>query len=307
MVPQRSTGRYSRSLCLTPIAEEYNTTGILPTQHPFDDRQASDISQLSSTSSDLQWRIPPFPLHAIGGITSSQTSQPQLQLPVDISSLGSTSHHITSSGFLVLREYRRDSISEIFRLGQDSQSGTLSTWETHTAMRLQLNASYESAQEAAFVNQLVQRAVQWLLNITSRDMDSMGLTTSIYWAIRSLPSFYAPLLARAAQQGETPLRAVDDGEWPDEPSGEDSWDLSAIPEWLRYILVVDDLHDYGLAGISSRRVQDGRRSRRRWFPPAQLYIETIPERELDDPPDSWDSEHSYSGIIEELSRTDISE
>ena len=115
------------------------------------------------------------------------------------------------------------------------------------------------------------------------------------------------MLSRTVREGSNPIREVDDGEWPAEPDQEDSGDLSALPDWLQYLLLLDDLLEQGLTDISRRRVQAGRRKIPRLFPPAQLYIETIPTRELDDPPDDEIDAVSYSGIIEELSRTQISD
>jgi len=47
-------------------------------------------------------------------------------------------------------------------------------------------------------------------------------------------------------------------------------------------------------------MQRGRTRRAQWFPAAQLYTKTIPERELDDPPDSG-SENTGGDLIIELS------
>jgi len=272
----------------------------------FDVSVKSGITSKSS-SSGQNWRHPQFPLHMIGGIYE----MPILESPGVASGAFSTGglspQHSTC--FKVLGEYHlADGTGPIFRLGQDSISGTQSIWSDHISLRILSTTSFESAHEYALVYRLVRRATEWLLSMTSRDMRDNRLTLSIYWAVRSLPVFYAPILAQAMQNGEVPLPLVDDEDWPDEPSeGDDDGDLSGLPEWLSYILTLDDLHEQGLSDITRRRVQVSGRRRRRLIPPAQLYIDDIPVRELDDPPDSRDLDSGCSGITEELSWTDISD
>ena len=41
------------------------------------------------------------------------------------------------------------------------------------------------------------------------------------------------------------MQDIYEEEWPDEPS-DYSWDLSSIPEWLCFIISLDQLHAYGL-------------------------------------------------------------
>ena len=127
------------------------------------------------------------------------------------------------------------------------------------------------------------------------------MTPSIYWSIRSLPVFYSAQLATAISRGAGALPAIRDGEWPEEPEGGDSWDLSGVPEWLRYILVVDDLHEFGLRAVTKRRAPLQRGRRAEWFPSTTLFVKTIPERELDDPLDTNSSRSMGTGLIEELS------
>ena len=134
-----------------------------------------------------------------------------------------------------------------------------------------------------------------------------GVTPSIYWAIRSLASFYSAQISLAQSDGLPSLLEIEEEEWPDEPSGEDSLDLSGLPDRLRFILLLDDLHLPGLHGISERRLQRGRPGRTPWPPMVQMWIETIPERELDDPPDSEGSSSDNEGLIVEFSGYNILE
>ena len=101
------------------------------------------------------------------------------------------------------------------------------------------------------------------------------------------------------------MQPIEEEEWPDEPTGEDSVDLSGLPDWLSYILVLDDLHQRGLQDISGRYTPRGRVRQARWYQPRDLCVSTIPVRELDDPPDSEGTDGVSAGIIEELSEFTI--
>ena len=79
----------------------------------------------------------------------------------------------------------------------------------------------------------------------------------------------------AEWQGEPFMEPWDDEDWPDPPIGEDNYDWTVVRNWL-YILLIGD----------------------------------IPHRELDDPPDVWESTDEGEdrvGIIEELSPPDKTE
>jgi hypothetical protein len=111
-------------------------------------------------------------------------------------------------------------------------------------------------------------------------------------------------LAVAVDNGAPEIPEIYDGEWPDEPTGEDNIYPVDCPDWLYYILELDDLHAPGMQDITTRRAPQGPRRRLRWFPPEQLYIETVPVRELDDPPDG-DGDSSSGELIVELNNINI--
>ena len=120
---------------------------------------------------------------------------------------------------------------------------------------------------------LVGRVMRWLLQQNSRTMTHSGITPSIYWAVRSLPSFYTQQSALAEASGAGTLMQVEVAEWPDEPDGDgSSWDLSGLPEWLRHIFLLDDLHEGGLRDITGRRRSLARAKRPEWFPAASLMV-----------------------------------
>ena len=162
-----------------------------------------------------------------------------------------------------------------------------------------------SNKAASQIYHLIKNARQWLLTAQPREYGRLGLTISIYWAIRSLEVFYNAQISQAVAGGAPNLQDIHEEEWPDEPEGEDSWDISGIPEWLSYILTLDHLHVYGLTDITTRRAPRTRHRKIRWFPPAHLHIEIIPQRELDDPPDSDEETDSFCDLIVELSGIEL--
>ena len=255
----------------------------------------STSSVNSGSSSAASWQPPRFPLSAIGPVCPEPPMQnPARQAPA--------MDNITKQcQFLVLAEVRReDFLGSPLRLGQPSQeyagSGSGSS---------EGGATQISEEEAQNILHLVNRAMRWLLQQTSRSMTHSGITPSIYWAVRSLPSFYARQIIVAEASGAGPLLRVAENEWPDEPDEQEgdggSWDLSGLPEWLRYILLLDDVHESGLRDITGRRRSSVRAKRPEWFPAASLFVESIPERELDDPPDGQSEGSCEGGRIQEMS------
>ena len=80
-----------------------------------------------------------------------------------------------------------------------------------------------------------------------------------------------------------------------------------VPDWLAFIITTDELHDWGLMETSTRPLPQRQTSwNDRWLQANQLFIEEIPQRELEDPPDSGIGS-TNSGMIEELSITTIEE
>jgi hypothetical protein len=120
-----------------------------------------------------------------------------------------------------------------------------------------------------------------------------------------LRSFYAAaFLSVSGPTGAIGTEAIDDGEWPEEPEEGDMFDLSMIPQWLRYILLVDNVLEWGLDSVTSR-VWSGQCTAEVRYELRGLFIEDIPTRELDDPPDSEATDSCRSGIIEEFSSINI--
>ena len=117
--------------------------------------------------------------------------------------------------------------------------------------------SCDSIEEAIYIHRLVDRAIQWLLSLNRKNYWTAGVTPSVYWAIRSLPTFYRVQLELAQGQGERRLDSIEEEAWPDEPLEEDRWDLMGLPAWLSYLMALDDLYHFGLADISTRAIQRG--------------------------------------------------
>ena len=253
----------------------------------------AEHTQPSEQSSISTWPIPRFPLYAIGAIggNTSSSPPPSEQYEAPYSAVPSTCN--SSTGFLVYREISYAEHAVPFRLGQDSITGSGSTTsESHP--------SYDTTREQHLVYVLVKRAVRWLITADPIRLRTL-VTPSIYWAIRSLPVFYSSMIAGAIQRGADPIDVVQDEDWPEEPEGRVSMDLSELPEWLMYILSLDELHQQGLSSITTRRVSLKQPDRVRKKFPHHFFIESIPVRELDDPPDSDEPSSGTTGIIEELS------
>ena len=153
------------------------------------------------------------------------------------------------------------------------------------------------------IHGLIRRAQAWLIHC-GRDNREAPLSASIYWAIQSLRFVYARQILQAERQGALPLDNREDDDWPEPPSEEDTFDWNMVPLWLYTLLTMDGTHEWGL-----RREGTGNEHRlgefvSQWYNMADLTIAAIPERELDDPPDQWESESasgSSRGLIVEIS------
>ena len=145
-------------------------------------------------------------------------------------------------------------------------------------------------------------AQRWLLSYTL-DSRAALLSPSIYWAIRSLGTFYADNILQAERVGAPRMERVEDDEWPDPPRGEDNYDWSQVPNWLHDLLTMEQLHDWGLRGVRANRGCFTGGNIQRVYAIMDRYRQEIPQRELNDPPD-WSetsSECDSDGVIVELS------
>lgn len=93
------------------------------------------------------------------------------------------------------------------RLGQQSLDGTDSLSGSTVAVE-----SQNSEVDARNILQLVCWAMRWLLQQNSKTMDQFGVTPSIYWAVRNLPSFYAQQIALAATSGARALSEIEEAD-----------------------------------------------------------------------------------------------
>mmetsp|Transcript_16534 Transcript_16534/g.23564 ORF Transcript_16534/g.23564 Transcript_16534/m.23564 type:complete len:1161 (+) Transcript_16534:4649-8131(+) len=262
-------------------------------------RQEDWETPVSNHSTGTAWRLPSFPLYAIGAIQPPRLAEEEVS-PLSAGwSLSNDRAQATS--LMVYGETRGENASsEIFQLWQNSLSGE-SSERTHITMCSGLDLSLHPIDNRV-IHRLVNRAIHWLLR-QHIDNRFPPVSSSVYWAIRSLPVFYDAILKDAHRKGAPTMIELHEEEWPDPPDGADIPDNNQLPDWLIFILTLDNIYEWGLKDITWRR-DDGREHRKSaWFLPESLFLQDIPWREQDDPPDSvTDTDTSGDhNIIEEIS------
>mmetsp|Transcript_7234 Transcript_7234/g.10503 ORF Transcript_7234/g.10503 Transcript_7234/m.10503 type:complete len:666 (-) Transcript_7234:216-2213(-) len=197
-----------------------------------------DYAPCSSTATS-EWELPAFPLQKIGAINETEV-EPEGLIQTDLlwsstskgedntiqtSTSGHTADNMANTttispnvGFFVYGEYRGTAESPIIRLGQDSCSVASSLAEEST-----MSSSNDTAQLNRNLYRLILRARQWLLSAQPRNYERLGVTPSVYWAVRSLEMFYDDNITSATAGGLQPLPVIYEEEWPDEPTGDDSY------------------------------------------------------------------------------------
>mmetsp|Transcript_7588 Transcript_7588/g.11005 ORF Transcript_7588/g.11005 Transcript_7588/m.11005 type:complete len:844 (+) Transcript_7588:228-2759(+) len=291
--------RRSRNAGLPSINEEQ-----LETPQCLDSTALSDPLPSGGTVSTLasnEWRIP-FPLRQIGAVykVEDSASPARNYLGINNSPAASTAPVLTVYGEIV-----PDTAPE-FYIPMRQPSAT----EHSTTSESSFSGSFDSVArplDDQTILALVRRAQQWLYTYQPSNRD-IPLSSSIYWYVRSLPTFYAAEIRRAERMGAPLLKDIDDDEWPPPLTGGETYDWSGIPDWLCVLVNMDNLHDWGLHGIRTRETGlRGATSVERGFLLRDLYVEEIPQRELDDPADLRVFEDTgdsrTSGIIEELTNT----
>jgi hypothetical protein len=103
-----------------------------------------------------------------------------------------------------------------------------------------------------------------------------------------------------ASAGISGLADIEDGAWPDAPEETDNFDLTLLPPWLRYILLKDNVLEWGQEGMTNR-FWTGLCSQEERYELRDFFIADIPTRELDDPPDSAEEDSFGNDVIVELS------
>ena len=202
----------------------------------------------------------------------------------------------------VYGEYRSEVEPDIFPLRQPSFATDCSPAASMTGRQ---EAGQDRPLDHRLQHHLVHRAQLWLLGFR-QDQRAAALSPSIYWSIRSLCYFYAASIQQAEQEGAPRHGRVDDDEWPEPPSGEDTYDWSLVPNWLYDLINMENLHEWGLRDIRMQRGCFLGGNAQRVHAMMDLYIREIPTRELDDPPDGSDGAGSENGeLIEELSAVQI--
>jgi len=265
---------------------------------PEDDHHLSRGDKEGATASTLDsstaWHSR-FPLWEIGGIHNPLHWQDS-----DISPLPNPTDSPEAqraSQLVVFGEFRSEGATLPFSLRQPSFSDY-----SNTSSAVSGAAISGRPVDHRLIWHLVNSAQRWLLSYTP-DYQVALLSPSIYWAIRSLGFFYADNISQAERAGAPRMERVADDEWPDPPRGEDNYDWSLVPNWLLDLLNMEKLHDWGLRGVRVNRGCFTGGNIQRVYAIMDRYIQEIPQRELDDPPD-WSDNSSGSDsveVIEELS------
>lgn len=243
------------------------------------------------------WRTP-FPLREIGALCKPALGGEEPLSPLQ--HIESFDERPDEPLLTVYGEFRGDADSaQLFPLRQPSNSASKGASESLSSVECQPVRRPNSH----IIHGLIRRAQAWLIHC-GRDNREAPLSASIYWAIRSLRFVYARQILQVERQGALPLDNREDDDWPEPPSEEDTFDWNMVPLWLYTLLTMDGTHEWGL-----RREGTGNEHRlgefvSQWYNMADLTIAAIPERELDDPPDQWESESasgSSMGLIVEIS------
>lgn len=200
------------------------------------DHSDNDRSSCSTTDT---WRPPAFPLREIGALQSLHlNSNSEAGEPAEL-------EREEETGLVVLGEYSSGHYNEeMIPMGQESKADTSSQGSNTTSVY-----THDSIAEATTLHRLIQRAIYWLLQHNTRTYYNTGITKALYWAIRSLTSFYAIQIDLAQLHGAHLIQEPEEADWPDEPHGGengDITDLADLPEWLHYLLMMDNLFDQNL-------------------------------------------------------------
>ena len=253
----------------------------------------------TSTPGSHQWHNP-FPLRYIGAITEEGEAAQLQPLRLDNSSAEAVAPVLTVFG-----EYAAATEPGIFLPMRQPSASDQST--TSGLSVLGSISSVAHPLDNHSILALVQRAQHWLLHYRPDNRDP-PLSPSIYWAVRSLRTYYATEIQQAERTGAVSMEEIDDDEWPPPTEGGDTYDWSGVPDWLCVLVNMDNIHGWGMRGIRTRNTGlTGINSLARWYLLRDSYVEDIPWRELDDPPDVGVSGDiggdRSSGIIEELTNT----
>lgn len=275
-----------------PAIVEYDRDAVRPGLYNY---TIPNIPTTQSTNdTESIWR-PRFPLGEIGALNPppnrGESIYRTLSPPSPELSLSLPGHRL-----LVLGEYRGGTIPTLLPLHQPSTSDRSDI----SSILPREAASPRQSLDHRKLHRLIRGAHHWLRN-QPIDYRFEPLSPSIYWAVRSLGYFYSDSISAAELAGEPMLSSSGDEEWPDPPLGEESYEWTGVPEWIRGLLTMEGLHDWGmrcerhqrgdLTGINLSRVHNL----------LELYPKEIPQRELDDPLDSWDTMER----IEEISGAEI--
>jgi len=95
------------------------------------------------------------------------------------------------------------------------------------------------------IYRLINRAIHWLLN-DAMDNRYHPMSPLVYWAIRSLPIFYSDIITEAQRQGAPPLIELHEEEWLEPPDEEENFEGSGYPDWLVFILTLDNVNEWRL-------------------------------------------------------------
>ena len=225
---------------LASILEEADSNG----------RTGKMPSTSSSSTAATDVRLPRFPLWEIGAITQPELRRHSQEseispLPVPIYSQEAPVTPILK----VYGEFRSAVDTDIFPLRQPSFATDCSPAVSMADRQAEVLGR---PLDHRLLHHLVHRAQHWLLCFR-QDQRAEALSPSIYWSIRSLSYFYADSIWQAEQEGAPRHGSVDDAEWPDPPSGEDTYDWSLVPNWLYDLLNMENLHDWGLRDIRTQR------------------------------------------------------
>jgi len=145
---------------------------------------------------------------------------------------------------------------------------------------------------------LVGRALSWLIFESCKTVHSR-ISQSTFWAIRSLPTFYADTIKTAIEHGAKAIMDIAEKDYPHIDTKMESMEEPLeTPYYVHFILMRDGLYQKDMIGITKRTyTQTIRPTKSRWRPPWIIPLTKNQNSEKHNDNSSMDSSITAASII----------